>query len=101
MSKEINHQDEPFCPLLTGAEGGVVFTGVTVLASGSTLLFAALGRWRGAMEVSVGPTSSVILVGRSHKLLLLGLQCVPYRCYLFIYSFFFHLKKTNYSSKAH
>ena len=53
--------NEPFCPLLTGAEGTVIFTGVTVLASGSTLLFTAFGLCLGAMDVSVGPTDSVIL----------------------------------------
>lgn len=50
-----------FWPLLTGAEGTVILTGVTVLVRGRTLLFAAFGRCLGAIDVSVGPTESVIL----------------------------------------
>lgn len=50
-----------FCPLLTGAEGTVILTGVTVLGIGRTLLLAALGLCLGAMDVSVGPADSVIL----------------------------------------
>lgn len=49
-----------FWPLLTGAEGTVILTGVTV-ARGRTLLFAAFGLCLGAIDVSVGPTESVIL----------------------------------------
>ena len=60
---------KPFWPLLTGAEGTVIFTGVTVLASGRTLLFAAFGLCLGAIDVSVGPTDSVILGQRSQKLI--------------------------------
>lgn len=58
---------KPFWPLLTGAEDTVIFTGVTVLARGRTLLFAAFGLCLGAMDVSVGPTESVILE-RNQKL---------------------------------
>lgn len=50
-----------FCPLLAAAEGTVILTGVTALARGSTLLLAALGLCLGAIDVSVGPTESVIL----------------------------------------
>lgn len=53
--------NKPFWPLLTGAEGTVILTGVTVLVRGRTLLFAAFGRCLGAIDVSVGPTESVIL----------------------------------------
>ncbi len=61
--------DKPFWPLLTGAEGTVILTGVTVLARGKTLLFAAFGLCLGAIDVSVGPTESVILEKRSPKLI--------------------------------
>lgn len=60
--------NKPFWPLLTGAEGTVILTGVTVLARGRTLLFAAFGLCLGAIDVSVGPTASVILERRSQKL---------------------------------
>lgn len=52
--------------MLTGAEGMVILTGVTV-ARGRTLLFAAFGLCLGAIDVSVGPTESVILEGRSQS----------------------------------
>lgn len=75
--------NRPFWPLLTGAEGTVILTGVTV-ARGRTLLFAAFGRCLGAIDVSVGPTESVILQRRrllwfsSARLwTCLGLSCVP------------------------
>lgn len=55
---------KPFWPLLTGAEGTVILTGVTV-ARGRTLLFAAFGLCLGAIDVSVGPTESVILQKQS------------------------------------
>lgn len=51
----------PFWPLLTAVEGTVILAGVTVLARGRTLEFAAFGLCLGAMEVSVGTTESVIL----------------------------------------
>lgn len=59
--------NKPFWPLLTGAEGTVIFTGVTV-ARGKTLLLAAFGLCLGAIDVSVGPTESVILERRSQRL---------------------------------
>lgn len=59
--QKLSCPDKPFCPLLTGAEGTVIFTGVTVLGSGRTLLLAAFGLCLGAIDVSVGPTESVIL----------------------------------------
>lgn len=58
--KEREDEHRPFWPLLTGAEGTVILTGVTV-ASGRTLLLAAFGLCLGAIDVSVGPTESVIL----------------------------------------
>lgn len=51
----------PFWPLLTVPEGTVIFTGVTELDKGRTL-FAAFGLCLGAIDVSVGPTESVILI---------------------------------------
>lgn len=60
--------NKPFWPLLTGAEGMVILTGVTVLARGRTLLLAAFGLCLGAIDVSVGPTESVILERRKQKL---------------------------------
>lgn len=62
---------KPFWPLLTGAEGTVILTGVTV-ARGRTLLFAAFGLCLGAIDVSVGPTESVILQKQSKSV---GLIC--------------------------
>lgn len=56
----------PFWPLLTGAEGTVILTGVTVVR-GRTLLLAAFGLCLGAIDVSVGPTESVILEKRCGK----------------------------------
>lgn len=56
----------PFWPLLTGAEGTVILTGVTVVR-GRTLLLAAFGLCLGAIDVSVGPTESVILEMRCGK----------------------------------
>lgn len=53
-------EKRPFWPLLTGAEGTVILTGVTVVR-GRTLLLAAFGLCLGAIDVSVGPTESVIL----------------------------------------
>lgn len=46
--------------MLTVPEGTVIFTGVTELDKGRTL-FAAFGLCLGAIDVSVGPTESVIL----------------------------------------
>lgn len=60
--------NRPFWPLLTGAEGTVILTGVTVFAIGRTLLFAAFGLCLGAIDVSVGPTESVILRRKNKKL---------------------------------
>lgn len=48
--------------MLTVPEDTVIFTGVTELDKGKTLLFAALGLCLGAIDVSVGPTESVILM---------------------------------------
>ncbi len=55
----------PFWPLLTVSEDSVIFTGVTELDKGKTLLFAALGLCLGAIDVSVGPTESVILMKKN------------------------------------
>lgn len=67
-TKEREHKDIRFWPLLTVPGGTLIFTGVTELGSGSTLLLAAFGLCLGAMEVSVGPTESVILQKIIHKL---------------------------------
>lgn len=60
-TKETEDKNIRFWPLLTVPGGTLIFTGVTELGSGSTLLLAAFGLCLGAMEVSVGPTESVIL----------------------------------------
>lgn len=53
--------------MLTVPEDTVIFTGVTELDKGKTLLFAALGLCLGAIDVSVGPTESVILMKKRNK----------------------------------
>lgn len=57
----------PFWPLPTVSEDTVIFTGVTELDKGKTLVFAALGLCLGAIDVSVGPTESVILMKKKWK----------------------------------
>lgn len=53
--------------MLTVPEDTVIFTGVTELGKGKTLLFAALGLCLGAIDVSVGPTESVILMKKKRN----------------------------------
>lgn len=53
--------------LPTVPEVTVIFTGVTELDKGRTLLFAALGLCLGAIDVSVGPTELVILIKKGWK----------------------------------
>lgn len=58
----------PFCPRLANSPGTCTLTGVAELWIASTLegavLELAFGLCRGAIEVSVGPTASVILKGQ-------------------------------------